>query len=187
MIDDGVVVLVPAGEPILVAAAWVGTACWAELRLHQRISDLLGTGTVAPLPLTIESSGGKVAEGMAEIIGTSDGQPHPASGSSVDREVGGRPSASSLWTVRAHRAEVAESWHRRLPELREFPRPDFVVPGPDGERLVAGGDVAIVLQALLDHYRQRLTQPMGPADGPVADTLAAVVARTEADLASVLS
>ncbi|MEO6987992.1 MAG: hypothetical protein ABI239_05020, partial [Aquihabitans sp.] len=119
MTDDDVVVLVPAGEPILVAAAWVGTACWTELRLHQMMSDLLGTATVAPVP-------------------------------SVSI-----PSASKLWTVRAHRAEVAEAWHRRLPELREFPRPDFVIPRTDGERLLVDGEVRATLQVLLDHYRKR--------------------------------
>lgn len=169
MTDDDVVVLVPAGEPILAAAAWVGTACWAELRLHQMISDVLGTGVVAPL-----ASAGEV-EGAA----MSDGRPARPFGVGVE----GQPSASTLWVVRAHRAEVAEAWHRRLPELREFPRPGFVVAGTDGERLLAGDDVSVTLQALLDHYRDRRAQPMGPADGPVADTLTSVIARTEADLA----
>lgn len=154
--DDDVVVLVPAGEPILAAAAWVGTACWAELRLHQMISDLLGTAQVAPLP-------------------------EATPGVDVDSNQG--PSASLMWTVRAHRAEVAEAWHRRLPELREFPRPAFVVPGGDGERLTADSDVTATLTALLDHYGRRVAVAVGPADGPVADTLAVAIARTEADLA----
>ena len=160
--DDDVVVLVPAGEPILAAAAWVGTACWAELRLHQMISDLLGTAAVAPLRSASTSEGDD--EGAVE-------RPDGAS------------TASKWWTVRAHRAEVAESWNRRLPELRELPRPDFVVAGVDGERLLVDGDATATLHALLSHYRLRQAQPMGPADGPVADTLAVVIARTEADLA----
>lgn len=165
--DDDAVVLVPAGRPILDAAAWVGTACWAELRLHQVISDQLGTATVAPL------AGGADAASEAG----------PAEREGAEGPESDGPPPSLLWVVRAHRAEVAEAWHRRLPELREFPRPDFVVPGDDGERLVADDDVSATLHALLDRYRQRQSQPMGPADGPVADTLAVVIARTEADLA----
>lgn len=167
--DDDVVVLVPAGEPILAAAAWVGTVCWAELRLHQMISDELGTAVVAPLAPAAGSS----SEDEDEQVGDRSGD-LGSFGQSSD--------ASRLWTVRAHRAEVAEAWHRRLPELREFPRPDFVAPGSDGERLLVDGSVTATLQALLDHYRQRSTQPMGAADGPVADTLAVAIARTEADL-----
>lgn len=163
MTDDDVVVLVPAGQPILDAAGWVGTACWAELRFHQLISDELGVAVVAPLA---DPAG---PEGASDPSGREGGA--------------GQSWSSRVWTVRAHRAELAEAWHRRLPELREFPRPGFVVPGVDGEGLLAHGDVTSTLHALLEHYRQRQAQPMGPADGPVADTLAVAIARTEADLA----
>lgn len=29
--------------------------------------------------------------------------------------------SQAFWAIRSHRAEVAEWWHRRLPELREHP------------------------------------------------------------------
>ena len=34
--------------------------------------------------------------------------------------------STAFWAIRAHRGELAEAWHRRLPELREFPRSGFV-------------------------------------------------------------
>jgi hypothetical protein len=110
------------------------------------------------------------------------------------------PAAATLWwAVRAHRAELAEAWHRRLPELRELPRAGFVEPSPVGEgglasradldapsataeRRAALGDA---LGALADHYRRHRSVAVGPADGPTAETLARAVSCTEADLARV--
>lgn len=87
------------------------------------------------------------------------------------------------WVVRAHRAELAEAWHRRLPELREFPRAGFVAPNPDGSVVVADGDPVASLRALLDRYRAHVEVAVGPADGPVGETLGDAISRTEADLA----
>ena len=92
-----------------------------------------------------------------------------------------------LWAVRAHRAEIAEAWHRRLPELREFPRETFVaddasngsVPG-----VASASDLTWVVEALGDllaRYRDRTSVAVGPADGPVADTLVAAIRRAEQD------
>ena len=147
-------VVVPAGWPILDAAAWVGHSCWAELRFHQVLTDWLAIETSASL-------------------------------------------ATVFWALRAHRAELAEAWHRRLPELREFPRPGFVKPSTAGERGFAdlealmdpaGGEarsaaLTAALLAMADHYRAHAQVALGPADGPVADSLASALARTDFDLA----
>lgn len=91
--------------------------------------------------------------------------------------------SAALWEVRAHRAEVAELWHRRLPELREMPRERFVAgEGPNGSPEPA--DLATIvagLDDLLDRYRAHLPVAVGPADGPVADVLAHAIGRAEQD------
>lgn len=147
-------VVVPVGQPILDAAAWVGHACWAELRLHQVLTDWLAIEASPPL-------------------------------------------VSAFWAVRAHRAELAEAWHRRLPELREFPRPGFITSSAAGDQgfgdlnaLTNPADgaarvaaLAAVLAAMAAHYREHVGVAVGPADGPVADTLTWALARTESDLA----
>jgi len=147
-------VVVPPGLPILEAAAWVGHACWAELRFHETLTRWLA----------IEAD--------------------PAV-------------AVTLWAVRAHRAELAEAWHRRLPELREFPRDQFVrssreaddgfaaldaltTPEATSERVDA---LTAALGRMTDHYQQHAAVAVGPADAPVADTLRLAIARTQADLA----
>ncbi|HEX2575788.1 MAG TPA: hypothetical protein VHK88_05520 [Aquihabitans sp.] len=104
--------------------------------------------------------------------------------------------ATTLWQIRAGRADLAEAWHRRLPELRELPRAGFVEPSGEAEAgfaaLVALEDpqasraralaLAAALEGVQDHYQAHVAVAVGPADGPVAATLAAAVARTEADL-----
>jgi len=109
----------------------------------------------------------------------------------------GAERSAILWTVRAHRAEVAEAWHRRLPELRELPRDGFVAgDGSDGDRsegtggLVVADDpgwVADALDGLAERYRAHLAVAVGPADGPVADTLALAIHRAEADRAALVA
>ena len=151
------------------AAAWIGGACWAELRLHQAITDHLGTGSDPTLTI-------------------------------------------ALWRVRAHRAELAEAWHRRLPELRELPRAGFVEPdetilavvgplapdplAPDARAETAGGQgstpgpntgvdvIAAVFERLGDHYRAHRGVAVGPADGPTARTLTRAIEQTDQDRAA---
>ncbi|CAN5793649.1 hypothetical protein BH10ACT1_BH10ACT1_35350 [soil metagenome] len=147
-------VVVPAGLPILEAAAWVGHACWAELRLHETLTRWLAVEADPPV-------------------------------------------AVALWTVRAHRAELAESWHRRLPELRELPREQFVRSSSEAD---AGFEVldaltapeagaarvdalAEALRRMGDHYEAHVDVATGPADGPTADALRQSIARTRSDLA----
>lgn len=84
----------------------------------------------------------------------------------------------AAWRIRSHRAEVAEAWHRRLPELREMPRAEFVQP-PKEE--VAGlhaapasrtvDRIAGLLEALDDRYAAHERVAVGLADGPVRETL----------------
>lgn len=108
---------------------------------------------------------------------------------------GSEPEAvSTLWTVRAHRAEIAEGWHRRLPELREFPRDSLLadaadVAEDDAADAVDGAStgpasLAVVRERLLDleaRYVDHLDRAVGPADGPVADLLVRAIAVTAED------
>lgn len=98
--------------------------------------------------------------------------------------------AIELWTVRAHRAELAAAWHRRLPELRELPRAPFVTPPPDvatahpwvdSDGFDSRADVRAALDTLEDRYLQHLDRAVGPADGPVAETLVRALAVTVED------
>lgn len=148
-------VLVPAGRPIGEAAAWVGSACWAELRFHQVLTTWLA----------VEADG---------------------------------EHTQTWWAIRANRAELAEIWHRRLPELRELPRSGFVAPSAGAvvdvfaqadalrddasstDRLACA---ARILAGLADGYRGRVGVAVGPADGPTAASLARAIEVTEADLA----
>jgi hypothetical protein len=180
-------VVVPAGAPLVEAAEWVGHACWAELRFHGALTRWLAAES-DPVAATL------------------------------------------LWRVRSHRAEVAEQWHRRLPELREMPRADFVRAGdptlaalfdhvealgaddepaptddppgdPAGPDDAAGAAAAAaaaertltlarvhaaasLLSALRAGYEARVSVAVGPADGPVAATLAQAIRAIDADLAA---
>ena len=89
----------------------------------------------------------------------------------------------SLWRVRAHRAESADEWHARLPELREMPRSNFVtapsgweMAAPtEGTALTAGEDsvaeVVRLLRWLEDRYVAHEAVAVGPADGPTGTSL----------------
>jgi len=144
------VVITPPGPPILEAAAWVGHACWVELRLHAALTHWL----------------------------------------SVETE----PEATSVfWAERADAAERAEAWHRRLPELREHPRAEFVVASSDavahllnqltlldqvGRTSERRGALAAVLRGLRLGYHAHQERAVGPADGPTATTLVAALRST---------
>jgi hypothetical protein len=101
--------------------------------------------------------------------------------------------AAALWSRRADAAERAEAWHRRLPELREWPRARFVVPSSDTvARVFHGldaldgreatearlGALAAVLRALRLGYHRHAEVAVGPADGPTATTLRAALRGT---------
>lgn len=100
-----------------------------------------------------------------------------------------------LWAIRSHRGELAEAWHRRLPELHELPRAGFVEPSNGIEKALAPmealagpapsahrvGALRSALAALAEGYRRQVAVAIGPADGPTADTLGAAITRTESD------
>lgn len=114
---------------------------------------------------------------------------------------------NELWTVRAHRAELAEAWYRRLPELREFPRETFLrepiddsspaddrsgsaepgagvadrPDGPDDHDAPGLGEILDTLAALEVRYLEHLDRAAGPADGPVAETLTRALTLTAED------
>lgn len=144
------VVLTPPGLPILDAAAWVGRACWVELRLHAVLSHWMA---IEPDPEAV----------------------------------------TVYWSERADAAERAEAWHRRLPELREHPRPSFVqAPSEEVARLFNGltgldqpghteqrrGALSAVLRGLRLGYHAHQDLAVGPADGPTATTLSAALRST---------
>mgnify|MGYP000848972920 CR=1 FL=1 len=100
---------------------------------------------------------------------------------------------SVLWTERADAAERAEAWHRRLPELREHPRSEFVEASSEGvARLFNGltsldqpadaeqrrGALSAVLRGLRLGYHAHIERAVGPADGPTATTLNAALRST---------
>lgn len=101
-----------------------------------------------------------------------------------------------MWGVRADAAERAAAWHRRLPELREFPRAGFVAaPGTDQEAawdLLAGAPdlsprtagLRLALSARADEYKRHRGVAVGPADGPVAATLVTALASVQRGLES---
>lgn len=143
-------VLTPPGLPILEAAAWIGHACWVELRLHAVLTHWIAI------------------EPDAEAVAV-------------------------YWTERADAAERAEAWHRRLPELREHPRSDFVVASSDGVAHVLNeltlldqperteqrrGALSAVLRGLRLGYHAHQELAVGPADGPTATTLVAALRST---------
>lgn len=104
---------------------------------------------------------------------------------------GDHVSALAFWSLRADAGERAAAWHRRLPELREFPPHDFVrtssaavaaafdhlagLVEPQGARHRLSA-AAAVLDELAAGYRLHLSVAVGPADGPVAGTLATALA-----------
>ncbi len=101
--------------------------------------------------------------------------------------------AEVLWAERADAAERAEAWYRRLPELRELPRADLLVPAspaiaelfdrlaaldvPEGS-LARRGALAAVLRGLRLGYHRHQEVAVGPADGPTARSLNAALRST---------
>ncbi len=97
------------------------------------------------------------------------------------------PGATSvLWAERADATDRAEAWHRRLPELREHPRSEFVHASSEAvARLFTGltsldqpddseqrcGALSAVLRGLRLGYHAHQEHAVGPADGPTATTL----------------
>lgn len=143
-------ILIPPGPLLVQAAAWLGHACWAEVRLQEVLTRWLA----------VEPQGEHV-----EI----------------------------LWHERADAAERAEAWYRRLPDLREYPQAQFIVPSSDAvaalfDRLAAldgadqstlrRGALAAVLRGLRLGYKRQQDIAVGPADVPAALTIATALRST---------
>lgn len=104
------------------------------------------------------------------------------------------PEATAVfWSERADAAERSEAWHRRLPELREHPRSEFVEASSEHvARLFNGltgldqpdhteqrrGALSAVLRGLRLGYHAHQERVVGPADGPTATTLSAALRST---------
>lgn len=146
-------VVVPAGLPILDAAAWVGHACWAELRFHQ----VLTTWLAVEVDLELSQAFWAIRSHRAEVASwwhrrLPELREHP-------RETFVVPS----------RPDVVA----RFDELEALVEPDATI-----DRAVAA---AGVLVALGRGYEERRAVALGSADRPVAATLVQAAAITVPD------
>lgn len=109
----------------------------------------------------------------------------------LDSEIGATGRVA-VWTVRAHRGEMAEAWNRRLPELAEHARSSFVAAPPDVD-LSQGSphqeppmhfeEVIDLLEGLDQRYASHQGVAVGTADGPVSETLDVARRRLTGDVA----
>ena len=96
----------------------------------------------------------------------------------------------AVWRIRSHRGEAAEAWHKRLPELREMPRKEFMAGDAALSELLesqsvnpsTAGVVKNLLTVLADRYSAYQPVAVGPADGPTAETLQNQIRVLETDL-----
>ncbi|MGI8757218.1 MAG: hypothetical protein ACR2MB_15460 [Acidimicrobiales bacterium] len=102
------------------------------------------------------------------------------------------------WSLRADAAERAEAWHRRLPELAQMPRSGFVGPPTEATDDAYGQweaatdsdrrDRAVdALAGLAERYREHVSVAVGPADAPVAQTLADALVAVQRSLTELRS
>ncbi len=143
-------VLTPPGLPILEAAAWVGHACWLELRLHAVLSHWLA---IEPEPeasavfWTERADAAERAEAWFRRL--PELREHPR------------------WTfVEASSEPVAHL----LNQLALFDDP--------GATAARRGALAAVLRGLRLGYHSHQERAVGPADGPTATTLVAALRST---------
>jgi len=150
-----VVVVVPAGPSIIDAADWVGHACWAELRLHQVLTDWLGSETDPKLSASlwrIRSNRAAVAAAWHRRL----------------------PELHEL--PRAGFVEPSASGEEAFAALDAL-----TASGASDDRVTA---LRTGLAKLGARYEQHVAVAVGPADGPTAATLADAIRTTAADGAS---
>lgn len=143
-------VLVPPGLPLLEAAAWVGHACWAELRLHAVLTDWLA----------VEPEGEHT-----EVLW------HERADAADRAEAWYR----RLPELREHPKESfivpsSEAVARLFVGLGALSAPDA--------SLARRGALSAVLRGLRVGYHHRQEIAVGPADGPTALTIAAALRST---------
>lgn len=143
-------VLTPPGLPILEAAAWIGHACWTELRLHAALTEWLKVEAdpeAASVFWTERADAAERAEAWHHRL----------------PELREHPKAAF---VQASSEEAA----RLLNGLVAI-----VQPSATAERR---GALAAVLRGLRLGYHARQAVVVGPADGPAATTLNAALRST---------
>ncbi len=143
-------VLLPAGLPLLEAAAWVGNACWVELRLHAVLTGWLAVEQDPEATLVLWSERADAAErAEAWHRRLPELREHPRSS-----------------FVQASSGEVA----RLLNGLTALDEP--------GQTDARRGALSAVLRGLRLGYHRRQSLAVGPADGPTATTLVAALRST---------
>jgi hypothetical protein len=147
--DDRTVVI-PAGLPLLDAAAWVGHACWAELRVHAVLTGWMAVEDDPEATLVFWSERSDAAErAEAWHRRLPELREHPRAG-----------------FVRPSSAPVAELFDG-LAALSGV-----------GQTEVRRGALSAVLRGLRLGYHHRQELAVGPADGPLATTLVAALRST---------
>jgi hypothetical protein len=144
------VVITPPGLPILDAAAWVGHACWAELRLHAVLTHWLSVEPDAEASSVFWVERADAAErAEAWHRRLPELREHPKSS-----------------FVEASSEAVA----RLFNGLAGVDEP--------GATVARRGALSAVLRGLRLGYHAHQERAVGPADGPVATTLVAALRST---------
>ena len=143
-------VLTPPGLPILDAAAWVGRACWVELRLHAVLTDWLAVEADAEAVSVFWSERADAAE-RAEAWH----QRLP--------ELREHPRAAFV-------AAPSDDVGRLFDALGELDQPY--------QTEQRRGALSAVLRGLRIGYHAHTELAVGPADGPTATTLHAALRST---------
>lgn len=147
--------VMPAGPSILDAAAWVGHVCWAELRLHQLLTDWLAV------------------------------EDDPGLGLVLWRVRSHRAALAEAWNRRLPELRELPRAGFVEPSARGdqgFAALDALTDG--GTAIERADALAGALERLLHHYQARVEVARGPADGPTAATLVEAVRVTAEDLAA---
>lgn len=143
-------VVVPPGRPILEAAAWVGHACWAELRLHEVLTAWLAVEAdreQVPVLWSARADAAERAERWHRRLPVL--REHP-------QETFVRPSSPAVARLFDGIAALDE---------------------PSGSVSRAGA-LAAVLRGLRLGYHRHESVAVGPADGPTATALNAALRST---------
>lgn len=152
-------IIVPAGEPILDAARWVGGACWAELRWHQTLTGWLAVetdNTISHALWLLRAHRADLASGWHDRL-------------PVLREF---PRGEFV----VPSTDRVAGWFDEADEVIDAD------PAGSSSRL---GVAAAVLSAFADGYANRLSVAVGSADGPIAAWLGRAVEVSLADMGAV--
>ena len=146
-------VMIAAGLPIEAAAAWVGHACWAELRFHELLSTWLAheeDDAVAIHLWSVRAAAAERASAWHRRLPELREMPRQA-------------------FVTPSSADVAAFF-------------DAIDAAVVAEHVAGGLAAEVIAGALLAGYESHTLRTLGPADGPVARTLVAARASLQAEL-----